>query len=182
MLRQIFGNVYGVLPERTAQHLTKALERWHAKDPDGQRVAMGQAVESLFAELVIAGLKDAGEDRVSVELQQRGNAARELSLDGKRTLQMSEWSQVLGTINRSKGISPFELALTKAFPGVNLQALSRLSKDLRQMSSLRGRASHDSQDYWEWKVDRASKLWSMVAGEEGSPGFLETGFALRLAW
>lgn len=173
MLRQLLGSVYGVLSERTIQHLTKALDRRHAKDPDAQRIAIAQAVESLFHEMVIPGVQRSGEGAIMVSIQERGNTKREYPLDGKRTLQMSEWAQILDHMRRSKEDDAFTLGLSKAFPKVDIQALSRLTGDLRKMSEFRGRASHHSRDYSEWKAEKASEFWGIVIGGEESTGFLE---------
>ena len=173
MLRHVLGRVYNVLPERTIQHLAKALDRWHSKDPDGQRIAIGQAVESLFHELVIPEVQRVGEGGITIRIQQRGGTTNDSRLDGKRTFQMSELAQILGAMRHSKDNTPFELALNKAFPEIDVQALSRLSEDLREMSNLRGRASHYSRDYPEWKVEMARKFWNIVVGGEESTGFIE---------
>ena len=172
-LQGVLANVWDALPEPTIQHLVKALDRRHARDPDGRRVATGQAVESLLHELVIPEVQRGGENGITIEIHQRGGTTREYHLDGKRTFQMSEWAQMLGTLKSSKEDSPLGLALNKAFPKVDVQALIRLSAELRRMSNLRGRASHHSRDYWEWKAERASEFWDIVVGGVESTGFLE---------
>ena len=117
MLRQVLGSVYDVLPEPTIQHLAKALDRRHAKDPDGQRVAIGQAVESLFHEVIVTGVKRVGEGGITIRIQQRGNTTRGFHMDGRYVFQMSEWAQILDAV-RSRDNPPMELVLNKAFPGI----------------------------------------------------------------
>ncbi len=173
ILRQVLASVYDDLPEQTISHLTMALDRRHAKDPDGQRVAIGRAVESIFHELVIDRIKRAGEDGITIIIQQRGNTTQEHRLDGRYTFQMSEWAQILGTVGHSRDGSPFEWALNKAFSKVDVRALGRLSEDLREMSRLRGRASHHARDSAEWKTERADELWAAVVGGADSAGFIE---------
>ena len=173
-LQGVLANVWDVLPDPTIHHLINALRMWYANVPDLQRVATGQAVESLFQEWVLRSVQNAGEDGVSVRLQSGGSAPRGYDLSGRYTFQISQWAQILDTVGRgSPDNLPFEFALNKAFQNVDLRALGNLNADLRNMARLRGSASHHSHDSFDRKVGKASELWNIVVGGEESTGFIE---------
>ena len=172
MLQQVLGIVYDVLPERTIQHLAKALDRWHAKDPDGQRVAIGQGVESLFHEIINPEVRKVGEDRISLKVPNRGSVG-EYPMGRWDRISIYEWAQVFETIEDTRWNLPFGFALRRAYPALDLQALKHLHAELKQISKLRGNASHNSPDSVEVKVNKASELWNIAVGGEESTGFLE---------
>lgn len=66
---------------------------------------------------------------------------------------------------------PLRLALPRAFPNVDLDAVVGLHTGLASISQLRGSSAHDSATPDEQKARDVGELWDLVAGSSGG-GFL----------
>ena len=116
-LQRILNTVYEVLPEPTIQHLMKALDRGYANDPDSQRVAVGQAVESLFQELLEPRiLENPPPKELILTVPQRSGQPREYSRGHWHMIQVSSWARILSTVAAGGENEDLGAALVKAFP------------------------------------------------------------------
>ena len=177
-LQRILNTVYDVLPEPTIRHLIKASDRDYANDPDGQRVAIGQAVESLFQELLEPRiLENPTPKELILTVPQRRGQPREYSRGHWHMIQVFGWAQILSTVGAGDKNEDFGAALIKAFPNLDLGAVADINQDLRAIAELRGDAPHHSRDSEQDKAKKAEELWSTVVGGVGYSGFL-TRFCL----
>ena len=170
-LKPILSSVWDVIQGYTIPYLVRALNMRYQKAPDFQRIAIGQAVESLFQEMVIQRVKRSGESVASIKIPRR-TWVEEFPQYRWDRISLYEWAQVLETLQDQRMNLPFGFTLGKAFPELDLKELENLNKELKDISRLRGAASHDSRNSAVSATEQAAQMWDRVVGGVDHEGFI----------
>ena len=171
-LEEVFSDTWKILPEPTKAHLVNASAKKYAQEWDGQRIALAQAIESLFLEVIEPRLRDRPEYRELVLKVPRGATKPRYYRPGHwHRVQLSAWAQILETARVDRLNASFGSLLTSAFPGIE-GSLWGHSQELRRISELRGDASHHSSRSIDDRARDAEDLWNLVVDGIGRAGFI----------
>ena len=171
-LEEVFSGTWKILPEATKEHLVNASAKKYAQEWDGQRIALAQAIESLFLEIIEPRLRDLPEYRELVLKVPWGATGSRSYRPGRwHRVQLSGWAQILETARADGANASFDSLLTSAFPG-NKGSLWGHSEELQRISKLRGDASHHSSRSIDDRARDAEDLWNLVVDGIGRGGFI----------
>ena len=171
-LEELFSDTWKILPEATKEHLVNASAKKYAQDGGGQRIALAQAIESLFLELIEPRLRDLPEYRELLLKVPRGTMKpRSFGLGQWHLVQLSGWARILATAGADRLNASFGSLLRSVFPGIE-GSLWDHSKDLQRISELRGDASHHSSRSIDDHARDAEDLWNLVVDGIGRAGFI----------
>ena len=165
------------LPRATIDHLVDAYRYRYAKEWDYCKVSLCKSVESLFLEVLGAGIQALPEySELTLAFHIGKKSPRKLARKDWGKISLSRWSQILSTC-ADEGINqPLRLALPLAFPNVDVDSVADLNVELAAVAQLRNSAAHHSAAVEERKAVDAGELWDLVVGSKGE-GFLHKFYA-----
>ena len=172
-LQGLLGDSWQVLPHETKVRLIRARARRHEKEWDELRVALAQAVESLFQAIIEPQVRDVrGTDNLQIVVQGRDGPRRSYRSGHWHRIQLWGWGRVLETLTLGGDNEALGKAIAVAFPLCQFEAVRSLGSRLSVIGDLRGDASHHSNRSVDDRNRDADNLWSLVVGAPGAPGFI----------
>ena len=182
LLQAELPGVMGQLPPASVNHLIDALRHKWAEEWDSCSVALCKSVESLFSRILlprIQGLPYSSE--LKLALHRNKKSPRKLPQQDWGKISISNWSRILGTTTQGGMNEALGSALTRAFPGVDLEAVVNIHAELASIARLRGSSSHDSGAAGDLKAKNAEEIWRLVVGGNGRGLITKFCSALGLA-
>ena len=171
-LEELFSDTWKILPEATKEHLVNASAKKYAQEWDGQRIALAQAIESLFLEVIEPRLRDLPEYRkLALKVPRGATGSRSYRPGHWHRVPLSAWAQILETSSVDGSNASFGSLLTSAFPGIK-GSLWGHSEELQRISKLRGDAPHHSSRSIDDHARDAEDLWNLVVDGIGRAGFI----------
>ena len=167
-LKEALPLVWELLPRQPVDYLVQASVLAYGSQKSYSNVALGNAVASLFTELIersILNLVDAK------DLVLRGHN-RTLKLGRWHKFPLGDWAYILNsasTPGKNPGLLP---TLIQAFPDAGPEAVVNLSPQLQAIADLRNRTAHPSSAPSQQSGTHADELWNIVVGNDGNGGFL----------
>ena len=165
------------LPRTTIDHLIDASRYRYTKEWDYCKVSLCKSVESLFLEVLGAGIQALPEySELTLALPRGKKPPRKLARKDWGKISPSNWSQILSTCTDEGINQPLRLALPRAFPNVDVDSVPDLNGELAAIAQLRNSAAHHSVAAEERKAVEAGELRDLVVGSNGE-GFLHKFYA-----
>ena len=172
LLQAELHGVMGLLPPTSINHLIDAWRHKWSEEWDSCSVALCKSVESLFSRILVPGIQELPcSSELKLALHRNKKSPRKLPQKDWGTISISNWSRILSTTTQKGMNESLSLALPRAFPGVDLEAVVNLHPELASIARLRGSSSHDSRAASGLKAKNAEEIWHLVVGNKG-PGLI----------
>ena len=168
-LKEALPLVWELLPRQTVDYLVQASVLAYGSQKSYSNVALGNAVASLFTELLeynvvklskVEGLVLSGPSKKFI--QGRWNK-----------FALGDWAYIFNTAwetGKNAGLRPI---LSEAFPNSDLEAVLKLSQQLHKIAELRNSSAHPFGASSQEKDQQSEELWSIVVGNGSNNGFLD---------